>query len=127
MKLETKYLAPYLPYKIIMQCGTIGRRILTHDYWDDNKVCLETVLKSDNIKPILRPLSDLTKEIDIDEPNVLFRDWIESEFDINIILFTRQFDIDMLPYNVIEYLLEWHFDIFGLIEKGLAIDKNTIE
>ena len=23
-------------------------------------------------------------------------------------------------------LLEWHFDVFGLIEVGLAIDKNEI-
>lgn len=36
---------------------------------------------------------------------------------------------DYLHYNrdVLEYLLRYHFDVFGLIEKGLAIDKNTIE
>ena len=31
-----------------------------------------------------------------------------------------------VKYGIIERLLEWHFDIFGLIEKGLAIDINTL-
>ena len=30
------------------------------------------------------------------------------------------------PKNDYEKLFEWHFDIFGLIEKGLAIDINTL-
>lgn len=29
-------------------------------------------------------------------------------------------------YWIIEKLLEWHFDVFGLIEQGLAIDINTL-
>ena len=33
-------------------------------------------------------------------------------------------DIDYLPYGVVNKLAEWHFDVFGLIEKGLAIDKQ---
>jgi len=31
------------------------------------------------------------------------------------------------PHWVIKKLHEWHFDTFGLIEKGLAIDINTIK
>ncbi len=30
------------------------------------------------------------------------------------------------PYEVMEKLLSWHFDVFSLIEKGLAIDINTL-
>jgi len=30
-------------------------------------------------------------------------------------------------YFLHELLFKWHFDVFGLIEKGLAIDINTIE
>jgi hypothetical protein len=30
-------------------------------------------------------------------------------------------------YNIIQKLLEWHFDIFGLIEKGLAISIHDVE
>lgn len=32
-----------------------------------------------------------------------------------------------LPYYIIEKLFEWHFDVFGLIEQGLAIDINTLK
>lgn len=30
-------------------------------------------------------------------------------------------------YQEVQKLLEWHFDVFGLIEQGLAIDINTLE
>ena len=32
-----------------------------------------------------------------------------------------------IHYDIIQELIERHFDIFGLIEKGLAIDINTLE
>ena len=34
--------------------------------------------------------------------------------------------INNTSYLVFQKLLEWHFDVFGLIEKGLAIDINTL-
>lgn len=30
-------------------------------------------------------------------------------------------------YLLMQKLIEWHFDVFGLIEKGLAIDINTLK
>lgn len=30
-------------------------------------------------------------------------------------------------YGFIELLLRWHFDVFGLIEKGLAISKHDVQ
>ncbi|WP_281225382.1 hypothetical protein [Flavobacterium aquiphilum] len=30
-------------------------------------------------------------------------------------------------YSIIQKLLEWHFDVFGLIEKGLAISIHDVE
>ena len=30
-------------------------------------------------------------------------------------------------FNIIQKLLEWHFDVFGLIEKGLAISIHDVE
>jgi hypothetical protein len=29
-------------------------------------------------------------------------------------------------YEAYQYLFKWHLDIFGLIEKGLAIDVNDL-
>lgn len=34
--------------------------------------------------------------------------------------------IDTLNYEIVLQLYEWHFDIHGLIEYGLAIDINTL-
>ena len=31
-----------------------------------------------------------------------------------------------MSYGLVSKLIEWHFDVFGLIEKGLAIDINTL-
>jgi hypothetical protein len=33
---------------------------------------------------------------------------------------------DDVDYWIVEKLIEWHFDVFGLIKKGLAIDVNNL-
>ncbi|MFT6443497.1 MAG: hypothetical protein ACJASM_003058, partial [Salibacteraceae bacterium] len=33
---------------------------------------------------------------------------------------------ECIYYNEVQFLLENHFDVFGLIDQGLAIDKNTL-
>jgi len=33
-------------------------------------------------------------------------------------------DLKTLPYNCVEFLFKHHYDFFGLIENGLAIEKN---
>ena len=32
----------------------------------------------------------------------------------------------IIEYAAMEILFEWHFDVFGLIDKGLAIDINSL-
>lgn len=74
------------------------------------------------IKPILRPLSDLTKEIGFNGEDVKLYDLMTD--------YTKVYwnDIDPMdmPYNDVQILLKYHFDIFGLIEQNLAIDINTL-
>jgi len=83
-------------------------------------------VSSGKLKPIFRPLSDLTKEIEHNGVKFIPAQKLgESGF-----VFPGHTWVHMvleLPYWVIEKLIEWHFDVFGLIEKGLAIDINTIE
>lgn len=85
-----------------------------------------------NFKILLLPLSHLTKEIEhkgemfvpydklktvvSEEQWVLICNTISDEY---------KKVIDM-PYWWVRQLLEWNFDIFGLIDRGLAIDKTTI-
>lgn len=94
----------------------------------------------DDFKPILRPLSDLTKTIEHKgetfKPSfVLSRDFKDADDFIYLIvqiLNKKEVNLDLIkvleycPLNVALKLIEWHFDIAGLIEKGEAIDVNTL-
>ena len=64
------------------------------------------------VKPILRPLSDMTE----DEKNNLSWEW-KVDYDFKPIFRPDQF----------LFLLSKHFDLFGLIDAGLAIDKTTLK
>jgi hypothetical protein len=81
-------------------------------------------------KPILRPLSDLTKEIEVDGEKFVPIDWIEknnpTKDEMPCAIMLNGF-VEMHYYRDYEKLFEWHFDVFGLIEKGLAIDINTLK
>ena len=132
MKLELKHLAPYLPYglKVILKStdnNTIPRIFsitLLYSYSND----------INDIKPILRPLTDLTEEIEVkghsagsfktctlDQLNGMMS--MEDEFES----IHKRSMVLTYPYEAIQLLLEYHFDVFGLIDKGLAIDINTLE
>jgi hypothetical protein len=136
MKLELKHLAPYLPYKLkakfmhpFVKHQKIG--IINNAYNLDDDVKLSIDYSDDEhiwmYKPILRPLSDLNKEIKVNgnlfTPNhhPLFKIFISADMD---------WFIDNCPffvdYGQVQKLLEWHFDVFGLIDAGLAIDINTL-
>jgi hypothetical protein len=36
-------------------------------------------------------------------------------------------DLQFISYCSFNKLLEWHFDVYGLIENNLAIDINTLK
>ena len=74
----------------------------------------------DDCRLILRPLSDLTKEIDGHCYWLLIED-IEMRY-----FRLKNIEINKLCVKTYNNLLSHHFDVFGLIEKGLAIDINTI-
>lgn len=84
------------------------------------------------IKPILRPLSDLTKEIEANGEKfvpIVYFEKFNTQIDFVKEIKVLQNDIRWLSttsYLVVEKLLEWHFDIYGLIENNLAIDINTL-
>ena len=132
MKLELKHLAPYLPYelKAIIRLRE-DSSLPIDDECVVNVSCFEAAYlgsEYDEFKPILRPLSDLNKEIDFNgdlfTPNhhPSFKLFISNDMD---------WFIDNCPYFVdylqVQKLLEWHFDVFGLIPAGLAIDTNTLK
>lgn len=98
----------------------------------------------DEICICLRPLSDLKNIIEVNGErfvplSVLVEKFRPLSRDLSIYLFngsicigieTEDYShtIDLFDgFLIIQKLIEWHFDIFGLIEKGLAIDINTLK
>ncbi len=141
MKLELKHLAPYLPYGLRLQyhdtkIGTLNSLSDINEY-DDIKISinygeLEHIWM---FKPILRPMSDFDKplgqESDIYSYLMKYNQGREEcaqidgdlDFDINEPIWLSA----KLGYEVHLFLFEHHFDVFGLIPAGLAVDINTMK
>jgi hypothetical protein len=150
--LTIKHLSPYLPYDLKVKTK-IGNLILCQlnnctkwEAWfyfeqeSKNKKQIYNFKNLTNshgigrgfllkeITPILRPLSDITKEIEVNGktfvPFQLLREkgfhvsdeWIEEGINDSL----------NSAYEFVQLLIEWHFDVFGLIKKGLAIDINEL-
>jgi len=133
MKLELKHLAPYLPYglKFTGDSG-IETELCMIDF---NKNQVKAIIQGSDAesislesnKPILHPLSDLAKEIKYNG---------EKLVPCNKIIFNPYYDNTDVretilkgyeSYKNITQLLKWHFDVFGLIQEGLAVDINTLK
>lgn len=161
-KLELKHLA-YLPYevKFTSTMDDSDDVISNNKTWTLDGVnklfgsyCLLTKENSDaydikTCKLILKPLSDLFKEITHKGKTFIAFDELTEGETVSMSLndYADDWDtktfysferyvtewikgnnhhLDFLPFGFIQKLLEWHFDVFGLIEQGLAIDINTL-
>ena len=147
MKLEPKHIVPYLDKGLkVMAADMSGKPMELKGYtWRIDKWCWQLVisgnpnsshtgihLPTELTKPILRPLSDLTKEIEINGGKILpyFSLWWGGSGEPKEVAerykkITTD-DLEKFQYRDIEKLFRWHFDVFGLIDNDLAIDINTI-
>jgi hypothetical protein len=158
-QLELKHIAPYLPYKVKAitadKCVFEVEGIYTFgDIYSSNMGDIPFYCT----KLILRPMSDLVKEIEINGKKFVplielktggtnrnevhvFENWdgtnyvccdnedhelrfsVKNGFDRSFRGESRQ----LYSYDLFQKLFEWHFDVFGLIADGLAVDYNTVE
>lgn len=128
-KLTIEQLAPYLPYGLkvleefdvndpqIREVTGISNSTITTNL---QRYPFRQVCNIDDIKPILRPLSDLTDEY-LSELNLDVADEIELREVKDGKMLTGY-----LPHLLHELLISKHFDLFDLINSGLAIDINTL-
>ena len=163
-KLTIEHLAAYLPYGVkanftrrMFERNNVDLMGLTIAY---NESCKEHfIMKSDvtyglnHIQLLLRPLSDLTTEIEHNGEKfvpmkellkIKHKKWFDEHTDsryseivvedvpsyskaffkymatLEVIIFKGS--IFMEEYWIVQKLLSWHFDIYNLIEEGLAID-----
>lgn len=173
-------LNPYLPYDLVVMSGDSydtddrlehkGVMTYSHSSDDNSKskdFSITEIAFSENnivtrigvikrkVKPVLKPLSDLYKEIDGKVGIVE----IAREVELNFIRYdlgsscvdlyltdrkgkksrfwydgfkTGSFCLTIYGYGKVnqlagfQYLFQHHYDVFGLIDKGVAIDLNSI-
>jgi len=140
-KLELKHLAPYLPYGLQMMSMNDGMNDGMKYTLNIKKLSVFDMTESIQLQhnPILHNLSDLTKKIKHGNCTFIPESYLYFEViatDNDMYGLFQEFkddcldgidcDISHKPYCVIRQLFEWHFDVFGLIGKGLAIDINTL-
>lgn len=151
-KLELKDIVGYLPYNLMVLHE--GHRLM-NDYFIKNINAVNVgsftieVLQNhnwvwtDNFKPILRPMSDLTKSIvvkgynedkefiPVDHllKNDFSKEYLELDFGHVVYgdnrLLCNLFEIP-IGLEALDLFNQWHFDYRNLIAKGLAIDINTL-
>ncbi len=134
-KLELKHLSPYLPYELEIlilnyksdYVGINRAEVIGHYFIGDTLYLTykggSTGKSQNEAKPILRPLSDLNKPIIIGGKEMV----LTEQFEILGEVIHSGYDIKFLKWYIFSYLLSIHFDVFGLIESGLAIDINTLK
>lgn len=168
MKLGLKHIASYFPYGLKVHHTDLDEEVtitteivmLSQDCIGFNDGCDYYFNPQDMdesnpiVKPILRPLSDLTKEIDgvvgIVELAKIAAEYWGVDFDVDKIspfgngvlskdghefgftglefyfLDDEEGSIEINQLTYFEYLFAHHYDVHGLIEQGLAVDKESI-
>lgn len=156
-KLELKDVCGYLPYDLMCYCNKYPKEPVNVTGLKNNGLFFFGKIGNadicvDEIKPIFRPMSDLTKEIThkgkkfvpiVELAKISFpKYWIidngcaESDtgwwfwYDEDTFSFAVYGTIsNIVPNQLILFdkLSEWMFDYRGLIEKSLAINVNDLE
>ena len=151
MKLEPKHIAPYFPYGLRVQyidpitnkkrtanLTSVGIKEIETTYNRKIKGCSGDIIswsghnsvEQMKVKPLLRPLSDLTKEIELNGEKFVPIEMLSYYANEQTEKGTTGLEwgiVSSLPYTDIEKILEWHFDVFSLIPNGIAIDINTLK
>lgn len=137
MKLELKYCIPYLEHGVKIYEYRRDLIDLKYKYvyigeMSLNANCTNPKNFNDGYLLALRPLSDLTKQIEHNGNKfVAIEYFVDSENPYLKDEIIETLTLDKEPYYInygyATKLIEWHFDLFGLIEKGLAIDINTLK
>lgn len=121
-----KIYSAYLPYEIDFRfCHGWSETIMRlHSVCFDKEVVNDNVyLQPKNIEPILYSMDMLTKEIEHKGERIIPNEYINSKcdkyftpHDWDAVIFINSENIGSVPHVLVQQLLEWHFNVFGLDE-----------
>lgn len=143
MELEAKHLVPYLPYALKLQYivkdkveKTGYMRSISHNEDETHPTRVSIDYNQEEhiwmFKPILRPLYEFGDSDDLRKVHefIGLGGWCEAYDQYFDAWFNDACTVDKLvlqcPYKILEYFFSNHYDIFSLIEKGIAVDVNTL-
>ena len=149
MKVELKHLAGYLPYglKAVKLYRPHGQENKVKEsiieikglFIDSDSLRFVANMGYDNycdssFKPILRPLSDLTEEIEHNGESFIPIDWLEDKYYTlslhkeceRLLEEYGHLWFNQMSHLLVIHLYEWHFDVHNLIPNGLAININDL-
>lgn len=120
MQLTAEHIYAYMPYNLKCKLGNEileinGIKYLLDSWCVSFKGDGQMWDELSSIKLLLKPLSELSEEQITEIAN---REGIRAE---NVIKYTR---MGIVSYRTIQMLLEQHYDLFNLIDKGLAEVKQ---
>lgn len=132
MKLLLKHITPYLPYKLKIY-EPVQEKGLELDVkmttYTNEKIGLPFLFQYGGYKiqyglPILRPLDDLFTNKNY--KTCVYRNQLITNYKKHNKLETYYPSSLLESHEILQFLFKHHFDVFGLIEKNLAIDINTL-
>lgn len=125
-KLTAEHLAIYLGQDLKLECRNFGSNKKTFevdflgvhksDIYITNPYGGTDYSEFEDIFPILRTRQSITPE-ELETFSICFRMWYDKPY----------FDYNLMVFSDIVQMAKLHIDIFGLIENGLAVDKETIK
>lgn len=160
MSLSIRELSVYLPWNLrcelpsytgilySLQSNSVADFLIEEDGFD---YALSPNYYLGEIKPILRPLSDLNKEIEVCGKKFVPLDILFPYDDLEYVTYSSKpgeltlsvtykmmgevftdlvvsrNSIDNCDYGVVSRMAEWHFDLFGLIDRGLAVSVHDVK
>lgn len=140
-ELKLEHLAPYLPYQLKGIDASFNNNIEVVEWVGElginNCITYCTNIEFKDFEPILRPLKDLfksnkgkyTQDTLFEHISSITSSDVEEEFLSHLFDFKdklEEVNFEYAPWSIMQSLFKYHFDVFFLINKGLALDKNDI-
>lgn len=139
MKLNIEELAVYLPHELNVWVNHNENgpywciyKLINIDFLDKRALVIgkdgRWNFKHQDYQPILRPLSDFNNA-----PEGFYKEfstYLDCFVPLGMYAYYRnieKFSLITWPYDLVKIFIKYHFDVYGLIEKKLAVNINTID
>ena len=123
MELELKHLAPYLGFDLVLSRAEWLTPMIMVGLNTDDVIHNHGASPIRYMTPHLRPLSQLTEEITHNGDTFVPIEYLDMYAEDLRVMIKHDVMQANMRWHDAQKLVEWHFDVFNLIEHNLAIEK----